>query len=334
MNNQRRAENAGNAQDDAGQAASNLAAFAETAKRVGEQLAALRQGRGLSIEDISARLKVSPAKLKALEAGTWNALPEMPFIQGVVRGYARMLDADPAPLIEVLRPFGRRAPIDLPPSSSNAPSIPRSPVHFRSPAGNGAVISRWVWGAGVVIVVGLAAWWFSSHRTSAPSVTLLDAASVPAAQTAGSAACTPNAEDQAGGASATAAYQPPAAQPASAATASEPVAMAAALPQPAAGAAPASASTTVAAAGGATREGEAKLHLQLSGDSWVEVRGSNGKVLLSQLLKAGASQDVAGPAPLKVVIGNVAGVVALQFNGQPVELKSRGAGNVARLTLQ
>ena len=54
------------------------AGLAELGAQVGAQLAALREKRGMSIEDVSARLKVSVQKLKRLEAGEWDALPEMP----------------------------------------------------------------------------------------------------------------------------------------------------------------------------------------------------------------------------------------------------------------
>jgi cytoskeleton protein RodZ len=64
------------------------------------------------------------------------------------------------------------------------------------------------------------------------------------------------------------------------------------------------------------------------------VRSKEGKVLFSQLMRAGTAQEITGDAPLKIVVGNVAGVESLEFNGQPVEIKSRNAGNVARLTLQ
>ena len=89
-----------------------------------------------------------------------------------------------------------------------------------------------------------------------------------------------------------------------------------------------------ARASSAGAPGNGKIALRLKADSWVEVRSKDGKVLFSQLLRAGAQQEITGDAPLKIVVGNVAGVESLEFNGQPVEIKSRNAGNVARLTLQ
>jgi hypothetical protein len=51
--------------------------------------------RNWSIDDVSARLKVSSAKLRALESGDISQLPDTTFALGVVRSYAKMLGADP-----------------------------------------------------------------------------------------------------------------------------------------------------------------------------------------------------------------------------------------------
>lgn len=320
------------ARRDAGQTAAARASFAETATRVGAQLAAMRQQRGMSVEDISARLKIPVGKLKALESGHWESLPEMPFIQGVIRSYTRMLGADPLPLIEALRPFGRRVPIDdVPPPSAGGPSIPRSPAQFRSPTASGGSASRWVWLVGVIVVVGASGWWFHSHRESQPAVVTLggasgpaaDVASEPTAQAGTGASAVEGSSAEASGVTAYPA-QPPV--EASSSAPAQPVVSEAAT----VAAAPATASS---AATPAIAGQQATLHVVLSGDSWIEVRGGDGKVAISRVLKAGDTQDITAVAPLKIVIGNVAGVQTLQLNGAPVELKSRGAGNVARLSL-
>ncbi|MBU6491593.1 MAG: DUF4115 domain-containing protein [Burkholderiales bacterium] len=304
----------------------------EVASRIGRELKEAREQRGLLIEDVSARLKVSANKLKALEGGQWEHLPEMPFVQGLVRGYARLLDVDPAPMTEALRPFGRRAAIDIPPPSPNAPSIPRSPARFRSPVGNAAG-PRLVWGVIIIIAVGAAVLWFGSRRHNereAPA----SVASAPAAQGGPDAASedvasADSAARQAITGSAASAALPatqnasPAIAPVVQAPASEPMTKQA--DTPAAASAPEAASSTQANTG--------QLRLQLSGDSWIEVRQSDGKVVFSRLLHAGDQQDVTGTPPLKVVIGNTAGVASLQYDNQPVDVKSRGNGNVARLTL-
>ncbi|GAB3628242.1 Cytoskeleton protein RodZ [Pandoraea terrae] len=317
--------------------------LAETAVQVGAQLAALREQRGMSIEDVSARLKVSAQKLKRLEAGEWSTLPEMPFVQGVVRGYARMLGADPAPLTEPLRRFGRNAQIEMPPPVPNAPSIPKSPVRFRSPVGSPQ--AKWPWALAVLVIVAGATWYFGGSHKAASTVSPAEpasSASTPAAQAAEPASQPVVADVNAtppGADAGTVASDAAAANSTGAAmiAATDPSRVVSAVASAAAGmSAEASAPAAMAPASSAAagQPGNGKLTLNLKADSWVEVRQRDGKIVFSQLLRAGAAQDITGDAPLKVVIGNVAGVESVQFNGQPVELKTRNAGNVARLSLQ
>ncbi|MFJ2991758.1 helix-turn-helix domain-containing protein [Pandoraea sp. NPDC087047] len=331
------------------------AGWAELGAQVGAQLAALREKRGMSVEDVSARLKVSVQKLKRLEAGEWDALPEMPFIQGVVRSYARMVGGDPEPMIESLRRFSGTSPvpIDIPQPQSGQPSIPKSPVRFRSPVA--ASQAKWPWALAALVVIAGAAWYFgNAHKAGRGSVEPAELASAASAQGAPDAA-EPASQPVVADANGT----PPGADgtnaansgntentvnnaSASAATAGAGLIAAADPTHVVAGLASAATAPAVAApvapadakASSVGVPGNGKIALRLKADSWVEVRSKDGKVLFSQLMRAGAEQEITGDAPLKVVVGNVAGVESLEFNGQPVEIKSRNAGNVARLTLQ
>ena len=362
MDNQNQADAGGQAEAQGQDALQGGAAgWAELGAQVGAQLAALREKRGMSIEDVSARLKISVQKLKRLETGDWDALPEMPFVQGVVRSYARMLGADPEPMIEPLRRFGRAAAIDIPQPQVGQPSIPKSPVRFRSPVA--ASQAKWPWALVALIVIAGAAWYFGnahkSGRGSSEPAVLASAASASDTTEAAEPASQPvvadangtppgadgtngvnngNTESTVNNASASAAAAGPGLI--AAADPSHMVAGLAGASAPAASTASTAsvASTPMAAADGkasvAGAVGNSKIALRLKADSWVEVRSKDGKVLFSQLMRAGAEQEITGDAPLKIVVGNVAGVESLEFNGQPVEIKSRNAGNVARLTLQ
>ncbi|MCI3204654.1 DUF4115 domain-containing protein [Pandoraea capi] len=330
------------------------AGWAELGAQVGAQLAVLREKRGMSVEDVSARLKVSVQKLKRLEAGEWDALPEMPFIQGVVRSYARMVGGDPEPMIESLRRVGGtpQAAIEIPQPQSGQPSIPKSPVRFRSPVA--ASQAKWPWALAALVVIAGAAWYFgNAHKAGRGATEPAELASGASAQGATEAAepasqpvvadanGTPpgadgtnsanngNTEGTVNNASASAAAAGP-----GLIAAVDPTHVVAGLAS--AATAPAVTATPPAdvKASSAGAPGNGKIALRLKADSWVEVRSKDGKVLFSQLMRAGAEQEITGDAPLKVVVGNVAGVESLEFNGQPVEIKSRNAGNVARLTLQ
>jgi cytoskeleton protein RodZ len=88
-----------------------------------------------------------------------------------------------------------------------------------------------------------------------------------------------------------------------------------AFPAPAdTSAAPASASP----AGTSTGTGpQARLDLNFSGASWVEIADVRGRRLLHGLIEAGSTRTVTGSAPLLVVLGN-APAVTLRVNGQAV----------------
>jgi cytoskeleton protein RodZ len=103
----------------------------------------------------------------------------------------------------------------------------------------------------------------------------------------------------------------PAAAPASAAAA--PPAPAAALPA----AAPASASAPAAAA--STAAGGARIVLRFHEDSWTEVYDANGTALYRDIATAGAVHELHGAPPLRLVLGNAAGV-GINVNGRDISL--------------
>lgn len=64
--------------------------MAET-ELAGQQLANIRQEKGLSQEDVAAELRLSVTYVKAIEADDYERLPEATFVRGYVRNYARYL---------------------------------------------------------------------------------------------------------------------------------------------------------------------------------------------------------------------------------------------------
>src|SRR6185503_17750460 len=79
--------------------------------------------------------------------------------------------------------------------------------------------------------------------------------------------------------------------------------------------------------------GERELAFRFEGESWVEIRDRDGKVIFSKLNRAGNEERVRGMPPFKLVIGNARGV-QLNYDQQPVDLAPHIAVSVARLTLQ
>lgn len=68
----------------------------------GQMLAQLRGERKLSVADVAQRLKYGARQIEALEAEEYEKLPGGTFVRGMVRGYAKLLDVDPQPILREL----------------------------------------------------------------------------------------------------------------------------------------------------------------------------------------------------------------------------------------
>jgi len=71
-------------------------------QKVGDFLREARQGRNLSIEDLSSSLRIGQEQLIALEEGDENSLPERVFIRAMVRRIAEKLNLDTSFILEEL----------------------------------------------------------------------------------------------------------------------------------------------------------------------------------------------------------------------------------------
>jgi cytoskeletal protein RodZ len=71
-------------------------------RTVGEFLREARQGRNLSVEDLSSSLRIGKEQLIALESGDEGALPEKVFIRAMVRRIAEKLNLDTSFILEEL----------------------------------------------------------------------------------------------------------------------------------------------------------------------------------------------------------------------------------------
>ncbi|MCF7695665.1 DUF4115 domain-containing protein [Mycetohabitans sp. B2] len=327
-------------------------AAAESARQVGAQLEKLREAKRWSIEDVSARLKVAPHKLRELESGDYSHLPDTTFAIGVVRSYAKMLGADPTPLTNTLRRTSGPIEPELSLPSNSGAGLPRGRVVMNL---GGAPRRRpWGWIVAFMIVLAavIAVWrtggeagggWIARLKTGGAEAVEHDGAASPgaAAQTGNMGGTAPAGVQLASATSTLTELPRPAALDASsgadtlsAASTAAALASAPASPAIAANAGLGDASPTP---GGAPvlADGEAAVMIKVSQDSWFSVRQRDGKPLFSGLLRAGDEKRVQGIAPFRVTVGNKAGIEAMALDGKPIpSAKYDGAqGNVARFSL-
>jgi cytoskeleton protein RodZ len=270
------------------------------------QLAELRAKKGLSLDEMAQRLRITPVQAAALENLQFAQLPRPPYLQGFVRNYCRVLDTDPSPFIEMANASVNRA----------KPAVrddPRELGRFDDTMGLTPLHTRRMWrGAVAVVLMTGIALAVIERDAWLPAVTgrLAQVPTPPATQ----AGAPPIAQAPASSSSG-----------ASDAPAQESVTLAPS---------PALASGAVSTPGPQiSAEGKRLVRLVFRGDSWVEVREASGAALTSQLNKAGSEQSLAGTPPLKVTIG-AARDVSLEVDGKPFELTPFVRDDVARLTLE
>ena len=293
--------------------------------RVGEQLAAARQARGLQVFDVAQALKLGARQVEALERGDWQSLPGQTFIRGFVRNYARLVQIDPAPLMTQLDAVLEKPVNTLAVPETRPASMPR---------GGSAATTRdrvvVLAGAGLVALAALLYFLVPNDLSALREDVhrLLDSLAhkeVPAATGQEAAPGEP--------------VFPPGATPQQV---MNPQAMAA----PEAAAAPAPASDPAPAAGEAKAVTPAvpaaqtppvadapAMRFVFEKESWLEVRNRDNKLIFSQRVAAGGEQTLSGQGPFSLVIGYAPGVKVF-WHGQVVDLAPYMHGDVARLVLE
>lgn len=322
----------------------------------GEILRRAREAQNMTLEGLAATIKVTPAKLEALELGQFDRLPDANFTRALAMTVCRALKVDPS---EVLATLPAAKPTAL------AEGKPPLNQPFKDVRGGSPLFDHhWDWSN------------LLSFKWLAPMLLLLgalgiyvlpDSVDVPAwfqqvLQMAPRPAEVAKAEQAA---SATQLEPPvavsvveavvPASVPldvassvASSSSAVPPVAPAssvgltplvldrtdAAMPTPVPGMASdprlAQAASAVVPVSGTVG---GALVLAARDASWIEVRDAKGVKLLSRNVLAGERLALDGVAPLSLRIGNATGV-QLSYKGQPVDLTAATRNNVARLELK
>ena len=325
-------------------------------------LVAARERAGMSSADIVSLLKMAPRQVDALERGDWAALPGLAFVRGALRSYGRAVGVTVDPLLASLDSGAGAS--ELRPSTSLQEPLPsRSMLGFGS-GGSGSK-TTWLFLAAILLIA--LALFFGRDTDFSRIPSLLQSTPKPTADTppapgsAGGSRTTvenipvlpqpsgapaspgsPNAAVP--GQSAPAPGSGPGPAPGSSMTPVAPGASsmaggllagsssAQASPSPL-GPSGAAASASPAGSAAAPPAGPGGLlRLIFEREAWVEVKQTDGRVLLYGQQKAGSEAQVPLAAEVSLTIGN-SDYVRLERDGKPVDLKANSRQGVARLKL-
>lgn len=298
----------------------------------------LREERGLALEGLAAMLKVTPAKLDALESGRYHELPDAAFTRALAMTICRLLKVDASAVLAGL-PQAQLASL----AASEPNQVPfkakRARLNLDVPSAfpwREFLSARWLLPIGVlmaaVVLYFLPQEWMNwrpeFHDESAVAASASASSAVSEAVPATGLATTLAHNEPAAGATAEGAVPPAASNSASEVdTAAAPTASPYEFVDSAKPAASAAAANEAAAGNGSA------LVINVTASSWIEVRDASGSRLLSRHVTPGETVGVDGTAPLTLKIGNVAGV-SLSYKGQGVDLQPFARNNVARLELK
>jgi cytoskeleton protein RodZ len=270
-------------------------------KSPGRLLAAARQARGMTVTEVALRLKFSPRQIEALEADRYDVLREPSMVRGMIRTYARLIGADPGPLLDALHERPNAGPVTMQPRAMEVP--------FPRVTPKGSFVYLMLSAVVVIAVVSVIVEW------------VLRPGAVPAAA---APASVPAPQREA------APVFPREAVPAPAPVAEPgPPATAMSVPAPA----PAVAERRPSLVQHETVLNAKRIELLFDRESWVEIKDADGRIVFSQLNPPGSRRNVVGEAPFSIIIGNATGV-KLRYNNTDVDLAPFTRTDVARLTLK
>ena len=269
-----------------------------TPRSTGERLRAGRERAGLSVAAAAEKLHLDPKVIEALEADRFADLGASVYVRGHLRRYADFVGEPGAQMVESYL-SSRQAQPPPPDLTRIAQAEHRAdPRRLLTP----------LVGLSCAAVLLLAIWWVLAGSKSGSPRPAETSAAVPVA--------VPSPEPE------------PVAAPEFVAAA--PVGAAA---NPSAAPSTPAATSTPPKREEATASKETRLKLELTNDSWVEIYDSRGERLFYDVASAGSVQSVSGRGPLRVVLGNAAGV-AVEVDGESRNIPANAAdGEGARFVV-
>lgn len=291
------------------------------AQEAGALLREARLKQNLHIAALAASIKVTPAKLEALESGRYDQLPDATFARALAQSVCRVLKIDAQPVLALL-PTGAAPALEKVDAGLNTPFRERqnriAPTEWLAARQPVAWAVLLLLGAAAAFVL-MPGSWVGRLTPSTVDPTTGGMRSETITTSAGSSGQAASSADTVVAAAPATAPAVPSAAPLDAPAASVPVTSGIA------GTAPPNAPVAAPPAG-------AGAQLTARQDTWVQASDATGLVLISRTLRAGESIDLTGPRPYRLRIGNVQGT-ELQDRGQPIDLASRTRDNVLNLEL-
>ncbi len=261
----------------------------------GAVLRQAREAQGLSIDDVAEILRYSPRQIEFIETDAYDRLPGATAARGFVRGYAKLLKVDAAPLLAAL---------------DN--DVPKQVTDIRAPSNIGSAsdetdadaVSLRSLGIVALIALVLAAVIYWLTQTDEGNINRATQVEVPSAVV----------------------------EPVPATNTSQ-LPPSAAVPDATVPRSGESVSPVGSVAAETQASAAAELVLEFDELSWVEIRDASQSVILVGEFSKGARQALTGKAPLYLWIGRASAVRA-SYRGVALDLKTNSRENVARLMIE
>ena len=309
---------------------SSSAAF--SANTAGGLLRQAREARSLRLDVLAATIKVTTAKLEALEANRFERLPDATFTRALAQAVCRSLKIDPTPVLALLPP----------PNGHRLEQVAEGlKTPFNERPGR-LVPGQWlklsaatIWVSVLLVLAALLLYLAPAGWIAVPRLSSSLPASAPESTPMTVEPTPPGAEPIGGDRPAIGSGGGQADSPAGApaAAASSPVVVVPETPSAAALTAAPSGAAAVAVAPAARSPGAARLQFTTTGPSWIGVTDGAGNSLIGRLVQPGETIALDVAPPLTLRVGH-ASTVQTRFRGQPVDLKKYSHDDVARLQLK
>lgn len=301
----------------------------------GAQLKAQREALGWPVEQVAEQLKLAPRQVVALEEGDVAALPNLAVVRGFVRAYAKVVRLDAAPLVAMIE-VHPPTPVHEHQAAPARRDISATFSESRFPSMTQRSSHSGVWIAGAVAVVAAAA--FGAYKMGYVPETLFAHGDKEAVHTGVTAPVETTLIKPGQDLSPVQTPSVPLISvppPAGSETTATGAGTGTETPAPVTAAAPATVPAPAAetpAAAPAVASANA-LVLNVTQDSWVEIRRPGSTPLISRLVKAGSTEtfDITGPAVL--VVGKP-DVVQATLRGARLDLPTISGGTISRVNIK